>query len=164
MLLRDRCPKFPDNAETSSAGILSQRSGQMYNPDMGGEGPVSKAGGPLGALTLHSPPKVAAQDDDANESWRTWSHQCLAGRPCLTAGQCLPYSFHRAPLGTTRSEPRANENPAGAGLSRERLMGFEPTTFCMASRRSSQLSYSRAAASIGAPPAPLTCVRFPIFG
>ena len=23
-------------------------------------------------------------------------------------------------------------------------MGFEPTTFCMASRRSSQLSYSRA--------------------
>ena len=26
---------------------------------------------------------------------------------------------------------------------RERLMGFEPTTFCMASRRSSQLSYSR---------------------
>jgi hypothetical protein len=27
--------------------------------------------------------------------------------------------------------------------SEERLMGFEPTTFCMASRRSSQLSYSR---------------------
>ena len=26
---------------------------------------------------------------------------------------------------------------------RKRLMGFEPTTFCMASRRSSQLSYSR---------------------
>ena len=25
----------------------------------------------------------------------------------------------------------------------KRLMGFEPTTFCMASRRSSQLSYSR---------------------
>ena len=25
----------------------------------------------------------------------------------------------------------------------ERLMGLEPTTFCMASRRSSQLSYSR---------------------
>ena len=28
----------------------------------------------------------------------------------------------------------------------KRLMGFEPTTFCMASRRSSQLSYSRALA------------------
>ena len=27
----------------------------------------------------------------------------------------------------------------------ERLMGLEPTTFCMASRRSSQLSYSRPA-------------------
>jgi hypothetical protein len=33
-----------------------------------------------------------------------------------------------------------------AGASRKRLMGFEPTTFCMASRRSSQLSYSRALA------------------
>ena len=30
----------------------------------------------------------------------------------------------------------------------ERMMGLEPTTFCMASRRSSQLSYIRAAASI----------------
>ena len=28
--------------------------------------------------------------------------------------------------------------------SRKRLKGFEPSTFCMASRRSSQLSYSRA--------------------
>ena len=36
------------------------------------------------------------------------------------------------------------ENPAGAGLSEERMMGFEPTTFYMASRRSSQLSYIRA--------------------
>jgi hypothetical protein len=29
------------------------------------------------------------------------------------------------------------------GLRRERMMGLEPTTFCMASRRSSQLSYIR---------------------
>jgi hypothetical protein len=28
----------------------------------------------------------------------------------------------------------------------ERMMGLEPTTFCMASRRSSQLSYIRAGA------------------
>ena len=40
------------------------------------------------------------------------------------------------------------ESPANAGLSGERLMGFEPTTFCMASRRSSQLSYSRTRASV----------------
>ena len=34
-------------------------------------------------------------------------------------------------------------------------MGFEPTTFCMASRRSSQLSYSRPGApSIAAVPPP----------
>jgi hypothetical protein len=30
----------------------------------------------------------------------------------------------------------------------KRLMGFEPTTFCMASRRSSQLSYSRASGKV----------------
>ncbi len=30
----------------------------------------------------------------------------------------------------------------------KRMMGLEPTTFCMASRRSSQLSYIRATASI----------------
>ena len=36
-----------------------------------------------------------------------------------------------------------HENPAVAGLLGERMMGLEPTTFCMASRRSSQLSYIR---------------------
>ena len=35
------------------------------------------------------------------------------------------------------------ETPLDAGFRGKRLMGFEPTTFCMASRRSSQLSYSR---------------------
>ena len=29
------------------------------------------------------------------------------------------------------------------GIPEKRLKGFEPSTFCMASRRSSQLSYSR---------------------
>ena len=39
---------------------------------------------------------------------------------------------------------RAAKNPGLPGLSLERLKGLEPSTFCMASRRSSQLSYSRA--------------------
>ena len=38
----------------------------------------------------------------------------------------------------TRKNPRVCE-----GLQEERMMGLEPTTFCMASRRSSQLSYIR---------------------
>ena len=33
--------------------------------------------------------------------------------------------------------------PPERGFFLERLKGFEPSTFCMASRRSSQLSYSR---------------------
>jgi hypothetical protein len=40
------------------------------------------------------------------------------------------------------------ESPADTGLSEERLKGLEPSTFCMASRRSSQLSYSRAEAAV----------------
>ena len=53
-------------------------------------------------------------------------------------------------LDETRSEvlvlltPQSAKNPLQERASRKRLMGLEPTTFCMASRRSSQLSYSRA--------------------
>src|SRR5579862_3013454 len=36
------------------------------------------------------------------------------------------------------------KKPAVSSGFRERMMGLEPTTFCMASRRSSQLSYIRA--------------------
>jgi hypothetical protein len=35
------------------------------------------------------------------------------------------------------------KTPPERGFPRERMMGLEPTTFCMASRRSSQLSYIR---------------------
>jgi hypothetical protein len=40
-------------------------------------------------------------------------------------------------------DPRRNQPAHVQGIREKRLMGFEPTTFCMASRRSSQLSYSR---------------------
>ena len=43
---------------------------------------------------------------------------------------------------------RTTENPARAGLSEERMKGLEPSTFCMASRRSSQLSYIRVPPSL----------------
>ena len=53
----------------------------------------------------------------------------------------------RAPAaGTTRA-------PESRGLSEERVMGLEPTTFCMASRRSSQLSYTREAGGVYRPAA-----------
>jgi hypothetical protein len=35
------------------------------------------------------------------------------------------------------------KKPPVRGLLEKRMMGLEPTTFCMASRRSSQLSYIR---------------------
>jgi hypothetical protein len=39
--------------------------------------------------------------------------------------------------------PAEPDPPTCRAFPKKRLMGFEPTTFCMASRRSSQLSYSR---------------------
>ena len=48
---------------------------------------------------------------------------------------------------TRERHPRRNEKPRLPGLFSKRMMGLEPTTFCMASRRSSQLSYIR----VGAP-------------
>ena len=47
-----------------------------------------------------------------------------------------------------RAVSRQRKTPAGAGVLEERMMGFEPTTFCMASRRSSQLSYIRASGGL----------------
>jgi hypothetical protein len=43
----------------------------------------------------------------------------------------------------TRSHADKRRKPPVAGGFMERMMGLEPTTFCMASRRSSQLSYIR---------------------
>jgi hypothetical protein len=39
--------------------------------------------------------------------------------------------------------PETGKAPLQQGFHLERMMGLEPTTFCMASRRSSQLSYIR---------------------
>jgi hypothetical protein len=43
-------------------------------------------------------------------------------------------------LDTSRSNKKS---PLCGGFLKKRMMGLEPTTFCMASRRSSQLSYIR---------------------
>ena len=48
-----------------------------------------------------------------------------------------------APAPAPDLPPPNDETPHDERVPGERLMGFEPTTFCMASRRSSQLSYSR---------------------
>jgi hypothetical protein len=40
---------------------------------------------------------------------------------------------------------KQQKTPPSGAFREERMMGFEPTTFCMASRRSSQLSYIREA-------------------
>ena len=61
---------------------------------------------------------------------------CLEGRPRRLPGR-----------GPARRKPTnrlcAHKKDLQIQASRKRLKGFEPSTFCMASRRSSQLSYSR---------------------
>ena len=59
----------------------------------------------------------------------------------------------RRPREQTRKEQKC-KRPANAGL-RKRLKGLEPSTCCMASSRSSQLSYSREEAECSGPSA--TC-------
>jgi hypothetical protein len=46
-------------------------------------------------------------------------------------------------LGCFRRATELDKSPGNRGFLLERMMGLEPTTFCMASRRSSQLSYIR---------------------
>ena len=43
------------------------------------------------------------------------------------------------------ADPAGHVGHLGGAEEEERMMGLEPTTFCMASRRSSQLSYIRPA-------------------
>jgi hypothetical protein len=72
------------------------------------------------------------------EAFGAWSGRGVSGLKPDSAKQTVETG--RA---GERSEGEKAKKPK-CRPSRERLMGFEPTTFCMASRRSSQLSYSRA--------------------
>ena len=72
----------------------------------------------------------------------------------LTAALCGGEGTHQ-PGGTcaddhnvgSAHDPETAKAPGVRGFREERMKGLEPSTFCMASRRSSQLSYIRAAAS-----------------
>jgi hypothetical protein len=52
------------------------------------------------------------------------------------------------PRSTPVGSRRAGELHAFQGIPRKRMKGLEPSTFCMASRRSSQLSYIRASSAV----------------
>ncbi len=55
----------------------------------------------------------------------------------------VPVSGTRGRKSATAPELAQRKTPPERGFSYKRLMRLELTTFCMASRRSSQLSYSR---------------------
>ncbi len=55
----------------------------------------------------------------------------------------VPVSGTRGRKSPPAREPAQRKTPRERGFSYKRLMRLELTTFCMASRRSSQLSYSR---------------------
>ena len=56
----------------------------------------------------------------------------------------VPVSGTRGRKSRQRRNPENKKTPPKQGFLIKRLKGLEPSTFCMASRRSSQLSYSRA--------------------
>ena len=55
----------------------------------------------------------------------------------------VPVSGTRAGKSPAPAEPAQRKSPPERAFPYKRLMRLELTTFCMASRRSSQLSYSR---------------------
>jgi hypothetical protein len=65
-------------------------------------------------------------------------------RTAVSSGPLLGVALSRSALPTI--ELRNAESPPERGFLIKRLKGLEPSTFCMASRRSSQLSYSRESA------------------
>jgi hypothetical protein len=56
---------------------------------------------------------------------------------------CYPRRYPIGPAALRSAVPDKEKTPPERGFRLERMMGLEPTTFCMASRRSSQLSYIR---------------------
>src|ERR1700761_3457403 len=74
----------------------------------------------------------------------------VAGRPARLAedGDAL------GAVGSLTYRVGAKKSPGNRGLFWKRLKGLEPSTFCMASRRSSQLSYSREGAEYNRPLGP----------
>src|SRR5690349_16130760 len=61
---------------------------------------------------------------------------------------------HQSVAGRGNKKPRLGGRCEVDEEEEERMMGLEPTTFCMASRRSSQLSYIRAGAKYSPAKAP----------
>src|SRR3954452_19718526 len=71
----------------------------------------------------------------------------------VTLDQCIRVMTTTLHAQNVTPPPASHANartkkPGSAGLCFKRMMGLEPTTFCMASRRSSQLSYIRVRASV----------------
>jgi hypothetical protein len=67
----------------------------------------------------------------------------LSGRGVLSTN-CPPAQEDAAQPHTWKWAGRRRNRSLAGRLERERMKGLEPSTFCMASRRSSQLSYIRA--------------------
>jgi hypothetical protein len=70
------------------------------------------------------------------------ARQAVAAAHSGGSRQCAKADYRRR---GADSSPAPHQKFRQSGLSMERMKGFEPSTFCMASRRSSQLSYIRPA-------------------
>jgi hypothetical protein len=81
----------------------------------------------MAAVNTAAPPRCQRRDADAD-----WSAGLVRRDQKTGAGAAL----------------RTTKAPRQQGFREERMKGLEPSTFCMASRRSSQLSYIRARAAV----------------
>jgi hypothetical protein len=103
-------------------------------------------------LTMHVYQQVIDMGDGGVEMLETVIGCTLDEAFALLSGRgfCPPI-VHRptkTPPSSACGTSWKARKPLASGTSWKRLMGLEPTTFCMASRRSSQLSYSRAGGGV----------------
>ena len=80
--------------------------------------------------------RVASDRNPRPSAWR-------AEGPSSRYAVCCTTALYKMRFRTPSGAPKTRKPRHLRGFLRKRLKGLEPSTFCMASRRSSQLSYSR---------------------
>jgi hypothetical protein len=129
-------PRKPIISPARETEALPEREPAPVHREPGAHGPAAEDLPPVSPHLHGRSTPIAAHGD---------------GRMPFPAGEGMGLACGPALEQACNRAYRETKNPAGAGLSMERMMGLEPTTFCMASRRSSQLSYIRAKLIIAAP-------------
>jgi hypothetical protein len=151
--------KADANYTSADAYVIHTSTGRKQNPSNLRRDVLSKAVeaanvkldqlgiAPIGRLTFHGLRRTYASlrcvcGDDIRYTADQLGHEDARFKTRRLNGQQRAARVS----GTVQHGAECNKKPRLSGAFRERMKGLEPSTFCMASRCSSQLSYIRPAA------------------